>query len=261
MENGNRVAGEVWRRVKPTLNPWPGADVVGKALADGAKAEGVVLASEAALKRGGVASGAARTAEAARMTESASDAPRTLEHASDAARTMERPPDAPRSAEMTSLIPAEMPGLDSLPGAEPDPCCMGTEAVSDLEVVAGFIEDERLESRQLQALARQAPTWARQSVLTLAAHAAARARRLAAAHYLIVGESYLPEIATERIYVGKWRPALRERYHGAACAVLNYERAADGALDPCLGDLFRELGADAFECANAIMRILERSLT
>ena len=137
---------------------------------------------------------------------------------------------------------------------------MGTEAVNDLAVVTGFIEDEQSERRQLQALARQSPAWARQTLLTLAAHAAARARRLSAAHYLIIGETYLPALATERIYVGKWRPALRERYHSAACAALNYERAADGTPDPCLGDMFRELAADAFESANVVMRLLERAL-
>ena len=221
MENGSQAG--VWQRVKPTLSPWPGADAVGKALEGGAKADGIVLASDAAARR---------------------DA--------DTART--------QNADMASLIPAETADLGSLPGAEPDPCCMGTEAAGDLAVVTGFIEEEQSERRQLQALARQSPAWARQTLLTLAAHAAARARRLSAAHYLIIGETYLPALATERIYVGKWRPALRERYHSAACAALNYERAADGTPDPCLGDMFRELAADAFESANAVMRLLERAL-
>ena len=225
MENGSQAG--VWQRVKPTLNPWPGADAVGKALEGGAKADGIVLASDASARRDAQA-------------------------VADTART--------QNTDITSLIPAEMADLGSLPGAEPDPCCMGTEAVSDLEVVTGFIEEEQSERRQLQALARQSPAWARQTLLTLAAHAAARARRLSAAHYLIIGETYLPALATERIYVGKWRPALRERYHSAACAALNYERAADGTSDPCLGDMFRELAADAFESANVMIRLLERAL-
>ena len=235
MENGNHAG--VWQRVKPTLNPWPGADAVGKALEGGAKPDGIVLASDAAARRD---------------AQAVPDTPRHAESVADTART--------QNADMTSLIPAEMADLGSLPGAEPDPCCMGTEAVNDLAVVTGFIEDEQSERRQLQALARQSPAWARQTLLTLAAHAAARARRLSAAHYLIIGETYLPAIATEKIYVGKWRPALRERYHSAACAALNYERAADGTPDPCLGDMFRELAADAFESANVVMRLLERAL-
>ncbi|MBQ9493171.1 MAG: ferritin-like domain-containing protein [Oscillibacter sp.] len=208
----------VWQRVAPTLNPWPGADAVGKALRDGAKADGVTLAS-------------------------------------DAVRT----PHAVSAPETVSLGPVE-PDAVSLPGAEPDPCCMGTEAETDLAVVAGFVEDEQSERRQLQVLARQAPVWARQTVLSLSARAAGRARRLIAAYYLITGETYLPAVRTERIYTGKWCPALRERYHNAACTAMNYERAADGTPDPCLGALFRELSADAFECAEAVSRILERSL-
>ncbi|MBQ9521263.1 MAG: ferritin-like domain-containing protein [Oscillospiraceae bacterium] len=204
---------EVWRRVAPTLNPWPGADAVGKALRDGVKADGMVLAS---------------------------DTVRTPENVSD-------------------TLPVEA-NAGSLPGAEPDPCCMGTEAENDTAVITGFVEDEQAEKRQLQALARQSPLWARQTLLTLAGRAAGRARRLIAAYYLITGETYIPAICAERIYVGKWCPALRERYHGAACTAMNYERAADGTPDPCLGELFRALSADAFECAGTVTRILERSL-
>lgn len=250
MENGTRVAGDVWRRVKPTLNPWPGADAVGKALSDGAAPDGVVSASDLD------ANHQARR-QGLKPLKSLEPAPRVTD-AAQSPQAVTRVTDAAQSLEPVTWALAD---ADSLPGAEPDPCCMGTEAETDLDVLTGFIEDERSERRQLQALARQAPVWARQSVLTLAAHAAARARRLSAAHYLIVGESYLPAICAEKIYVGKWRPALRERYHGAACAAMNYERAADGSPDPCLQDLFRTLSADAFDCAGVIMRLLERSLT
>lgn len=202
---------EVWRRVAPTLNPWPGADAVGKALREGVKTDGIVLASDAV-----------------------------------------NVPDTSNALTETNA--------GSLPGAEPDPCCMGTEAENDTAVITGFVEDEQAEKRQLQALARQSPLWARQTLLTLAARAAGRARRLVAAYYLITGETYIPAICAERIYVGKWCPALRERYHGAACTAMNYERAADGTPDPCLGELFRALSADAFECAGTVTRILERSL-
>lgn len=253
MENGMGAQSRVWRRVAPTLSPWPGADAVGKALEGGAKADGVILASDAtkAAQSSENVKGTARSPQSAAEKSlapvmppnlAATDAPRSLAAVSDAAQSLE-------------------PDAGSLPGAEPDPCCMGTEAAADTAVLAGFIEDERAEARQLQALARQSPVWARQTLLTLAARAASRSRKLIAAYYLITGEAYLPAVCTERIYVGKWRPALRERYHAAACAAMNYGRAADGTPDPCLADLFRELGADAFECAAAVMRLLERALT
>ena len=278
MENASHAS--VWERVKPGLAPWPGADAVGKALEGGAKAEGVVLASEAAKTKGtarglppaqrpetvtraaqnmeGAAHTAQRPETVTHTAQNREGAAGTAQSMASAAESMEIVPRAAQS--MASAAETGFADADALPGAEPDPCCMGTEAGTDLAVLTGFIEDERAERRQLRALARQAPVWARQSLLTLASRAAARAGKLLAAYYLIAGETYLPAIGTERIYVGKWRPALRERYHGAACAAMNYGRAADGTPDPCLQDLFRELGADAFESAAAVMRLLERSL-
>ena len=259
METGTGDPRRVWKRVAPTLEPWPGADAVGKALRDGAKADGVILASEAVSKEGGSGTGAqslsaAKAARDMRMTATAGSpgAVRTPQ-ALSAMRNA--------SQELSAMgTPEETFGAD-LPGAEPDPCCMGTEAEADAAVLAGFAEDEYAERRQIQALARQAPVWARQTLLTLSAHAAARAKRSTAAYYLIMGEQLLPPIYAERIYVGKWLPALRERYHSAACTAMNYERAADGTPDPCLNALFRELSADAFTCAAAVMRLLERALT
>ena len=201
---GTEEQRKIWQRVTPTLDPWPGADAVGRALKEGADVEGVILSSG------------------------------TPEVQRDAA---------------------------DLPGAEPDPCCMGTEALTDLAVIAGFAEDEQMERRQMQALARQAPVWARQTLLTLAGYAAARLRRLIAAYYLITGEVYIPTAATEKIYAGRWLPALRERYHSVACTAMNYQRAADGTPDPCLNDLFRELSADAFQSANTVSHVLERALS
>ena len=233
---------DVWQRVGPTLNPWPGADAVGKALRDGAKAEGVVLASDAGARR----TVAAPDAHAQRMTA----APDTN------AQSMLAVPDA-QAESMVTLSDAQ---ASMAVGAQPNPCCMGTEAETDTAVVAGFVEDEQAEKRQLQALARQSPLWARQTLWGLASQAAARVRRLLATYYLITGEAYSPAVCAEKIYVGKWLPALRERYHGAACTAMNYARAADGTPDPCLGDLFRDLSADAFEGAEVVSRILERAL-
>ena len=239
---------EVWRRVSPTLNPWPGADAVGRALRDGAKAEGVVLASDADAQGMVGASGT----NAQGMTA----APETN------AQSM-IPVSGANTQSMVAASNSNTQGMATASdavGAQPNPCCMGTEAENDTAVVAGFVEDEQAEKRQLQALARQSPLWARQTLWGLASQAAARARRLLAAYYLITGAAYSPAVCAERIYVGKWLPALRERYHSAACTAMNYQRAADGTPDPCLGDLFRDLSADAFEGAEVVARILERAL-
>ncbi len=254
---------EVWQRVSPGLNPWPGADAVGKALRDGAKAEGAVLASDAGARR----TVAAPDAHAQRTIAAPDAHAQSMTAAPDAhAQSMLAVPDThaqrtvavPDAESMVTLSDAQAGSMAV--GAQANPCCMGTEAETDTAVVAGFVEDEQAEKRQLQALARQSPLWARQTLWGLASQAAARVRRLLATYYLITGEAYSPAVCAEKIYVGKWLPALRERYHGAACTAMNYARAADGTPDPCLGDLFRDLSADAFEDAEAVARILERSL-
>lgn len=55
-----------------------------------------------------------------------------------------------------------------LPGAEPNPCCMGTEAAELLAVLEGYIEEELEDWRRYLALSRQAPAWARQALRDIA---------------------------------------------------------------------------------------------
>ncbi|MDO4315649.1 MAG: ferritin-like domain-containing protein [Oscillospiraceae bacterium] len=147
-----------------------------------------------------------------------------------------------------------------LPGAEMNPCCMGSAAAEMLEVLTGFIEEELSDRRYFLAMIRQAPSWARQRLREIANEQGGRAKRLMAVYYLITGECYRPAISTERIYVGRWCAALRERYHAEACNGLNYARAADGTTDPCLAKLLNDLSADAYRRAEELLRMLERSL-
>ena len=55
-----------------------------------------------------------------------------------------------------------------LPGAEPNPCCMGSEAMELLAVLEGYIEEELEDRRRYLALSRQAPSWARQTLRDMA---------------------------------------------------------------------------------------------
>lgn len=70
--------------------------------------------------------------------------------------------------------------------------------------------------------------------------------RLMAVYYLITGSCYQPVVESGRIWMQHWCPALRERYHAAACGAMNYLRAADGTTDPCLSRLLTELGEDEY---------------
>lgn len=157
-------------------------------------------------------------------------------------------------------VPVPAGPMASLPGAERNPCCMGTEAAEMLNVVTGYIEAALSDRRYLLALVRQAPSWARKDLRDMAADLQDQARRLTAAYYLITGQCYRPSVSTERIYVGRWCPALRERYHAAACGGLNYARSAEDSLDPCLTKLFEELSKQSYGHAETLMGLLQRSL-
>ncbi|WP_295580275.1 ferritin-like domain-containing protein [uncultured Oscillibacter sp.] len=169
---------------------------------------------------------------------------------------------APTPAEPTvsALTPVQTRQESQLPGAEPDPCCMGSAAAEMLSVLTGFIEEELGDRRYYLALARQAPTWARQRLRDIAADEGGHARRLMAVYYLITATCYRPNVSCERIYIGRWCPALRERYHAEACNGLNYARAADGTTDVCLAKLLKELSADEYRHAGELMSLLERGL-
>ena len=147
-----------------------------------------------------------------------------------------------------------------LPGAAQNPCCMGSAAAEMLEVLTGFIEEELADRRYFLAMSRQAPSWARQRLRDIAADEGAHARRLMAAHYLITGQCYRPAIAGGAVSVGRWCPALRERYHIEACSGMNYARSADGTTDPCLAKLLNELSADEYRHAEELMAMLERAI-
>nr|WP_326126176.1 ferritin-like domain-containing protein [uncultured Oscillibacter sp.] len=147
-----------------------------------------------------------------------------------------------------------------LPGASQDPCCMGSAAAEMLEVLTGFIEEELEDRRYYLAMSRQAPAWARQRLRDIAADEGAHARRLMAAHYLITGQCYRPAIAGGAVTIGRWCPALRERYHMEACNGMNYARSADGTTDPCLAKLLNELSEDEYRHAGELMAMLERSI-
>ena len=159
-----------------------------------------------------------------------------------------------------ALTPAQVRQESTLPGAERNPCCMGSAAAEMLEVLTGFVEGELADQRYYQTLARQAPSWARQQLRDIAADEGSHARRLMAVYFLITGECYRPIISCDRIYLPGWCAALRERYHEEACGGLNYARAAEGTTDPCLARLLDELSADEYRHADTMLRMLERSL-
>ena len=145
-----------------------------------------------------------------------------------------------------------------LPGAEPNPCCMGTEAAELLTVLEGYIADELAERRLYLALAQRAPVWARQTMRELAEDEGDHARQLMTARYLITGQCWQSEaLPLELVSAGDWCALLRQRYHSEVCGGMNYARTADSTPDHCLAELLNGLSAAEYRHAERIRGLLE----
>ena len=155
------------------------------------------------------------------------------------------------------LSAAERNAELTLPGAQADPCCMGTAALESLEVLQGFIREELADRRTYLFLARRAPTAeARQVFRAIASDEARHARRLLATVYLITGERYCPAICYPPLRCDGYCAALRERYHEEVCGGFNYRRASRETLDPCLQQLLLAFSQDEYRHANAMLCLL-----
>ena len=177
--------------------------------------------------------------------------------------TLDPYPDVRAAAAMAADTPGD--GLNaaerntelSLPGAQADPCCMGTAALESLEVLQDFIREELADRRTYLFLARRAPTAeARQVFRAIASDEGRHARRLLAAVYLITGERYCPAICYPPLRCDGYCAALRERYHEEACGGYNYRRASQETLDPCLQQLLLAFSQDEYRHANAMLCLL-----
>lgn len=83
----------------------------------------------------------------------------------------------------------------SLPGAEGDPCCMGTEAVDSVEVLQGFLREELGDAQVYAYLAANLPRRETARLFrALSEEKKRHARDLAAAIYLITGKPYCPRM-------------------------------------------------------------------
>lgn len=177
--------------------------------------------------------------------------------------TLDPYPDVRAAAAMAAdtsgdgLSAAERNAELSLPGAQADPCCMGTAALESLEVLQGFIREELADRRTYLFLARRAPTAeARQVFRAIASDEGRHARRLLAAVYLITGERYCPAICYPPLRCDGYCAALRERYHEEVCGGFNYRRASQETLDPCLQQLLLAFSQDEYRHANAMLGLL-----
>lgn len=88
----------------------------------------------------------------------------------------------------------------TLPGAETDPCCMGSEASVSVEVLQGFLREELGDAQVYAYLSSCTPRreMAR-AFRALSEDEKRHARDLAAAIYLITGKAYCPRVCVEQL--------------------------------------------------------------
>lgn len=145
----------------------------------------------------------------------------------------------------------------SLPGAEADPCCLGSAAQESLPVLEGFRREERQLQRLLHMLLRCAPDRTGRAVMEeLLCGSQAAARRLAAVCYLIEGR--WPERESREAPTGGicWTEGLRMAYHLEVCAALNYARAGEETVDLCLRRLLTAFSREKYARSDRILNLL-----
>lgn len=169
-------------------------------------------------------------------------------------------PAVPAASAAAASAPAprqESGGEAALPGAEANPCCMGTDAMESLKVLEGFLQEELAEAGCCQSLAcrvrnRQAARLFQQA----AAEKRAAAKELCAAYFLITGNPHMSTVTVEHLQWENLSQALRACYHQEVCNGFNYQRAADETLDLCLQKLFTKLSEQAYRRAERAMELL-----
>ena len=145
----------------------------------------------------------------------------------------------------------------ALPGAQANPCCMGSEAQDLVEVLEGFAQEEVADGATYRQLARFAPNrMAAAALRELGRGADQRGRELAAAYFLITGEQKRPASAAVVLPRLPYRELMRERYHATVCNAFNYARAEDATPDPCLQRLLRRFSEESYAASERLLRLL-----
>lgn len=162
------------------------------------------------------------------------------------------PPAAQGSTQNTEAAKAEL----SLPGAQADPCCLGSDAAELSAVLEAFAQEETADASTYRQLARYAPSRTAAAALREMGNAAQqRSRELWAALYLITGEQKMSGAAAVILPRLPYRELLRDRYHASACNGLNYSRAADATADPCLRRLLQRFAGENYAAADRLLRL------
>lgn len=187
---------------------------------------------------------------------------------------MLQPDDAPAAPEEAAHAETEHQETASAPCAlpAPPPGCrpagdfpreetlgvLGPGSLDSAPVLQTLLRRELADAREYRQLSRRAGGPSARELAALAGEKTWRAKRLAAAYFLISGVRYWPE-GEKCQPMSSYLGTLRRRFAQEQATMAAYLTGIETTEDPCLRQLFYELAEGAWEHACKIRALVERA--
>lgn len=172
-------------------------------------------------------------------------------------------PDQDRSPiAMDAPAQPAVPALSPVPEQPPETApqvpltCLGEGSRPYTQAIRDMMDQTRGFLRSLQALSRRSGSRTARVLSGIAGDLRREERRLSTAHFLITGERYSPS-QTGAVPSGPLPLALRALFQQLHQRAAQARAAAQGMGDPCLQQLFQDLGEDAEFYAQRLRALLE----
>ena len=155
-------------------------------------------------------------------------------------------------------VPALSPAPEQPPETAPQVplTCLGEGSRPYTQAIRDMTDQTRGFLRSLQALSRRSGSRAARVLSGIAGDLRREERRLSTAHFLITGERYAPS-QTGTGPSGSLAQALRTLFQQFHQRAAQARAAAQEMGDPCLQQLFQDLGEDAEFYAQRLRALLE----
>lgn len=155
-------------------------------------------------------------------------------------------------------VPALSPAPEQPPETAPQVplTCLGEGSRPYTQAIRDMMDQTRGFLRSLQSLSRRSGSRAARVLSGIAGDLRREERRLSTAHFLITGERYSPS-QTGAVPSGPLPLALRALFQQLHQRAAQARAAAQGMGDPCLQQLFQDLGEDAEFYAQRLRALLE----
>ena len=155
-------------------------------------------------------------------------------------------------------VPALSPAPEQPPETAPQVplTCLGEGSRPYTQAIRDMMDQTRGFLRSLQSLSRRSDSRAARVLSGIAGDLRREERRLSTAYFLITGERYSPS-QTGAVPSGPLPLALRALFQQLHQRAAQARAAAQGMGDPCLQQLFQDLGEDAEFYAQRLRALLE----